>query len=269
MNFAERRKYWLAAGRQMRKHEVNYAKKIQALIKRQVDALVKEADSIGFQAAWSKMPMFNDEFIKLIMDLYKKVGLQFAINVNRSLQIQERKDVFFNADIIQRIVNILGRHALDLVTRMDDTTKQELLKIITQGEEQQLSYREIALNIESSNIVQYSRALTIARTEVGRASNVGAMEAAAKSRTVLTKEWVAGNDKLTRRFSKKDEFDHWAMDGQVREMDANFEQTGLKGITAVAAQPGDPNAPASFTINCRCVVAFTPKRDERGRLVKR
>jgi len=269
MNFRERRKYWLQAARQTRKLELAYAPKVQRLIKRQVDAMIADAETVGYQRAWSRMPMFNEEFTALLMDLYKKTGLQFAIQVNRMLKAEERKDIFFNADIIQRIVNILGRHALDLVTRMDDTTKQQLLNIIVAGEENQLSYREIALEIERSWIVQYARALTITRTEVGRAANVGSVEAASKSIYQMQKEWIAGNDALTRRFGKNDEFDHWEMDGQVVEMLDNFTQVGKKGITAIAGQPGDPSAPASFTINCRCVVGFIPKRDANGRLIKK
>ena len=167
------------------------------------------------------------------------------------------------------IVNILGQQALSLVTRMDDTTKQELLNIIQQGELEQRTFREIAIAMTESWIVQYPRALTIARTEIGRAANIGSMTAAEKQRFQTVKVWVSGQDRLTRTFGRKDEFDHWIMDGQRRDFLQPFEQTGTKGITAVAQQPGDPLAPAAFTINCRCVVVFEAKRDANGRLVRK
>lgn len=269
MTFNDRRKYWLQAARQMRRFELQYAAKVQRLIKEQVGVVIKEAEVIGFQMAVQKWPMFNEKFIALLMELYKKVGLSFALQVNRILKAEERKDLFYNGDIIQRIVNVLGTHALSLVTRMDETTKQQVLNIITEGEQNQLSYREIALNIEASWIMQYARALTITRTEVGRAANVGSMEAASSSAYLLQKEWIAGKDSITRRFGKRDEYDHWQMDGVVVEMLDKFQQQGLKGITAVASHPGDPEAPAAFTINCRCVVGFIPKRDANGKLIKK
>jgi hypothetical protein len=270
MNFRERRRYWLQAARQMRRLELNYAAKIQALLKEQVSSLILKAEQVGFNAAIGSAPLFNDRFTALLMDMYKKAGLQFAIQTNRYLAKEERKDVFFNAEVLQMIVNILGNQALSLVTRMDDTTKQVLLDIIQQGELEQRSFREIALAMEASWIVQYPRALTIARTEIGRAANIGSMTAAEKQRFQTVKVWVSGQDRLTRTYGKKDEYDHWILDGQRREFLEPFEQAGrTNGITAVAQQPGDPLAPAAFTINCRCVVVFEAKRDANGRLVRK
>ena len=253
----------------MRRLELTYATKIQRLLKEQVSSLISKAEEVGFSAAIGSAPMFNDRFIDLLMDMYKKAGLRFAIQTNRYLSKEERKDVFFNAEVLQMIVNILGNQALSLVTRMDDTTKQELLRIIQEGELEQRTFREIAVAMEASWIVQYPRALTIARTEIGRAANIGSMTAAEKQRFQTVKVWVSGQDRLTRTFGKKDEYDHWAMDGQRREFLEPFEQTGSKGITAVAQQPGDPGAPGAFTINCRCVVVFEAKRDANGRLVRK
>ena len=259
----------MQAARQMRRFELSYAPRILRILKQQVDEMVGRAAEVGFRQAYAEMDMFDQPLTELIMDIYKKVGLRFAVQVNRYLAKEERKDVFFNADVIQRIVNILGFHALNLVTRMSETSKAEILRIIVEGEQNQSSYREIALAITESYIVQYPRALTIARTEVARAANQGSMEAANKQGFELKKIWVAGNDRLTRRFSKKDDYDHWLMDGQERDMDQPFEQVGLNNVTAVAKQPGDPEAPAAFTINCRCVVVFEGKRDESGRLVRK
>jgi hypothetical protein len=40
-----------------------------------------------------------------------------------------------------------------------------------------------------------------------------------------------------------------------------------EGVTITAMQPGDATAPPGFTINCRCRVAFDPKRDSNDRLI--
>jgi hypothetical protein len=127
----------------------------------------------------------------------------------------------------------------------------------------------------TSNILQAIRefgsrdtlwAERIARTETLRAANMGHMAGAKKHRFEVLKEWIAAQDTRTRRIPKNDEFDHWVLDGQRREMDEAFVQVGSRGRVASAQQPGDADAPAAFTINCRCTVAFIPKR-VNGKLV--
>jgi hypothetical protein len=106
-----------------------------------------------------------------------------------------------------------------------------------------------------------------------RASNIGHIKGAKAHNFVVVKEWISAVDNRIRRYEKGDDFDHWALDGQQREMWEMFTQQGMKsGKVASVTAPGggeDNTAPAAFVINCRCTVAFEPKRDSQGRLIRK
>jgi hypothetical protein len=57
------------------------------------------------------------------------------------------------------------------------------------------------------------------------------------------------------------------MDGQTVEYNQYFTSTDKVGRPIVVEAPGDPTAPKGFTINCRCAVAFIPRRDADGQLI--
>ena len=266
----------MQSARQLRKLEIEYVPRIKKIFERQLKELISRAEIVGYPEAIRSMNMFTEELTDMLMKMYKKAGMLFGVQVNRILAQELKKDVFFNAELLQRLINILGYQAMRLVTYMDETTKAELLKIVQDGVAAQLSFTQIADQILASNIAGFARALTIARTEINRAANIGAMEAAKMNAFETEKFWIAGKDKLTRTFGKKDEYDHWVLDGKTIDLNDKFEQLGrTNGITVYADQPGDPNcsdnrqASAAFTINCRCTVGFRAKRDARGRLIRK
>ncbi len=89
-----------------------------------------------------------------------------------------------------------------------------------------------------------TRAMTIVRTEVGRAFSVAAnerLEQAAEKLPKMKKQW--------RRSGKiHSRFHHDSIDGQIREVDEPF--TLGNGVRIMF--PRDPAAPAGETINCGC-----------------
>lgn len=86
-----------------------------------------------------------------------------------------------------------------------------------------------------------SRSTVIARTETIRASNAGAL-AAIQDAGIGTKQWLSTNDTRTRP-------DHRAADGQIVGASEAFTVGGEK-----LQYPGDPDASAKQTIQCRCTV---------------
>lgn len=94
-----------------------------------------------------------------------------------------------------------------------------------------------------------ARALTIARTETGHASN-GARQIEMQDKGIAEQEWVTSGDAFVRGTPGGPYADakhsHFALDGQVRALDAEFR----RGLT----HPHDPDAPAGDVINCRCIV---------------
>lgn len=87
------------------------------------------------------------------------------------------------------------------------------------------------------------RALTVMRTEVGRAYSVAAQE-----RMEETRHYLPGLKKQWRKSGKlRGRLEHIAADGQEREVDEPFDVGGEKLMF-----PRDPNGSARNTINCGC-----------------
>lgn len=87
------------------------------------------------------------------------------------------------------------------------------------------------------------RALTIVRTELGRAYSV-----ATQQRQAQAAELLPGLKKQWRRSGKvHSRISHDAADGQIREVDKPFS---IGGVSLM--HPRDPAAPAEETINCGC-----------------
>jgi hypothetical protein len=112
-----------------------------------------------------------------------------------------------------------------------------------------------------------NRAQRIARTEVNRAANVGHSIGAQSLPYEVNKKWIAAKDHRTRHA-------HRLVNGHTAEEHGTFKVPVYKGNKPTGTYadmlfPGDPNAPASLTINCRCRVIYEPKRAEDGALLSR
>ena len=91
----------------------------------------------------------------------------------------------------------------------------------------------------------------IARTEASRAWNTatlaGAQAAAGPDRPVV-KQWITRHDARVRSA-------HDQVDGQLRLLSETFTVGGVP-----MQHPGDPTAPASLVVNCRCRLAVAPEQ---------
>jgi hypothetical protein len=266
MNYKQRRAYWRQWTRQLMEIERIYTPRVQGALNSEVRKLVRDAESVGFPRAVANMSFVNDELVQVIASLHKRTAKQYGLEVNRHLT-RTQKFSFFNANFIQNITAILARQALELLTLIEETTKLRILKKLIDAQAEQLTFMDIARRI-TDDVASAARALTITRTESNRAANFAALEAAKLQPYETVKEWISVIDSRTRRFSD-DNYDHAKLDGQVIDIDRDFVQVGKNGVAAVAQCPVDPQAPAAFTINCRCVLGFENKRDANGRLIPR
>jgi len=129
--------------------------------------------------------------------------------------------------------------------------EQQIRETIQSGIDDGLSVDELAANIRSVSDFTHSRANTIARTEVVRASNAGSFtQALLLTESGDLKEWVATEDSRTRE-------DHVHADGQRVPVNAMFSVGGW-----AMAYPGDDTAPAGETVNCRCTVTYVFDGDQ-------
>lgn len=103
---------------------------------------------------------------------------------------------------------------------------------------------EAATAVQNSLNVSRTRALTITRTEMGRAFSVAGQE-----RFNQAKPYLPGLKKQWRRSGKiHSRTAHDLADGQIQDTDKPFTVNGVELMF-----PRDPQGPAKETINCGCV----------------
>lgn len=120
--------------------------------------------------------------------------------------------------------------------------KKQVQSELIRGLATQLTYTDIARNISEYGLADMHRAATIARTEGHRVQNQArfdSMQAAKKKGADIVKQWDSTLDGKTRP-------EHAHLDGQVRELDENFESDGYSAPAPGAF--GDPY----MDCNCRC-----------------
>lgn len=131
--------------------------------------------------------------------------------------------------------------ASERVQYLNETSVQEVTRLIQRGERREASREEIARDIEMLYRQRAPRrAEAIALTEVSAAANAAALEAARHSGAVKNKVWQSMDDDRVRTT-------HVAADGQTVGIDEDFIVGGAPGD-----HPCDPKLPGHETINCRC-----------------
>lgn len=154
----------------------------------------------------------------------------------------------FNA-VNEPVLRYLGTHAAQLMTWLDNSTvsmvKDEIQKAFLSAQTEGLNIVDTAGEIVKAGIrsgfeLSRQRANTIAQTETTRAYNFTDMEAWRQSGVVKTRVWRGITD-------GKQRASHAAMEGVEVPLDQPF----MVGDVPMD-HPGDPSAPASETVECRC-----------------
>jgi hypothetical protein len=165
------------------------------------------------------------------------------------------------------ILQYLQTQGLDqLASDITNTTKEQIRRYLIQSAEQNLTLPESIVLLRGAGITDY-RAELIARTETGRAANIGSMVGATSTGLVTVKEWIAAKDNRTRRIPR-DQFDHLNMDGTKIPMDATFKLQNKKGGFDLMLHPCDSSGSAADVCNCRCTLGYEAQRDKNGKLLK-
>lgn len=196
--------------------------------------------------------VFNAPMLDVISSMQKVAGVLMAKRTLAQLQtIRQKRTMGFNQEWTDEIIRYFRNHNLDLVTKIDATSRAYILEILERGVTEGLSVDQMAKEINDRLYLAH-RAARIIRTETTRAANHGVQLGAGKYEYEVVKEWNAVSDNRTRDT-------HRAIDAQQREGNEPFSN-GLMF-------PGDPQGPAKETVNCRCSMAMVPKRDANGRLI--
>lgn len=180
-----------------------------------------------------------------------------------ALEVKSAETDLFSYTILQ----YLQTQGLDqLASDITNTTKDQIRRYLIQSAEQNLTLPETIVLLRGAGITDY-RAELIARTETGRAANIGSMVGATSTGLVTVKEWIAAKDNRTRRIPR-DQFDHLNMDGTKIPMDATFKLQNKKGGFDFMLHPCDSSGSAGDVCNCRCTLGYEAQRDKNGKLLK-
>lgn len=216
--------------------------------------------------------MLQDPVRQVLYQLYRSVGVEAGNNeYGRLLKaypegVGRGKAFGFNrflAAAMDRFFTAIGAHKVVSIT---ETERNRVRAVLRDGLEEQLTIDEYARRLRAPAITK-TRARVISRAEVGAAQMQGGREGAKQSRLILVKRWFSAQNDRTRRMPRNSA-DHLHMNGKEVEMDGMFQVPSKDG-TDLLMQPCDPNGPADQVIQCRCTVAYVPKRGPNGRPLRR
>jgi len=212
---------------------------------------------------------------KTIYKLHLAMGTKMAL-ISESAVKKSVKGVYVpmeyksaKTDAFQyAIIQVLQNDGLDqLAADITNTTKEQIRRFLIQSAEQNLTLPQTIALLRTSGITDY-RAELIARTETGRAANIGSMVGATSTGLVTIKEWIAARDNRTRR-EPRDHTDHLIMDGTKLPMEKQFHvpnnQVGLG--YELMDHPCDSKASAANVCNCRCTLGYEAVRGANGKLL--
>lgn len=248
-----------------KKLEVKWLKPVYNAIKPEDLINVVRSRGLSEGIAYLSFETSNEQLAEVVGRLYQDVGLRHARDNQRRMQASIKKaDLAF---IWQEFINwYLHRFLIEKITYdVATTTRDYLLKVLQRGITDGIGIKEMVKQLEELPFTKY-QAARIVRTEVNRAANVGHKAQSTTFEYEQVKEWVSALDRRVRGRNPEDHASHIGLNGTKINEDEFFvdPRNGDK-----LEFPGDPKASAESTINCRCRVVYTAKRDENGRLIKK
>ena len=239
-----------------------YSPKFKKELQRQVDTYCDTQD----------LNAISDKKIKkTIQNLHIAMGVKMAQitekNVSKSVKGYKGPEEFKNkqTDLFTYVMlAYLERKGLDQISaEITQTTRNQIQQYLLKSVEEGLTLQETIKLLRVAGITDY-RAEMIARTETGRAANIGSMVGTAATGLVTMKEWIAARDNRTRRVPR-DMFDHYHMDGIKVAFDEKFNVKTKNGGFESMLHPCDPSGSAGDVINCRCTLGYEAVRGEDGK----
>lgn len=249
--------------------------KVAGIIRAYRRAFIADLQASGKSTATGNLQsaMAPHSLTLLIQAIYKRAGVMGArmlltdhAKYIQQAQRQQQKGFGKNEEWIKMVIDYLRLHMIRFVQDITETMRNDILRTLEKGVEEGWSIEQTVRELRTSGLIE-ARARVIARTEIIRAANVGYSSAAKTLPYEVDKKWSAANDHRTRH-------SHSLMNGRTIGESEFFNVPVYKGDKPTGAVdqmtfPGDPEATASNTINCRCRVVYIPKRDAAGRLIMR
>jgi hypothetical protein len=242
-----------------------YSPKFKKELQKQVDTYCRTQNynAISDKAIKKTIQQLHLAMGVKMAQISSKVVKRSVKGIYEALEVKSAETDLFAYTILK----YLETQGLDqLASDITNTTKEQIRRYLIQSAEQNLTLPESIVLLRGAGITDY-RAELIARTETGRAANIGSMVGATSTGLVTVKEWIAAKDNRTRRIPR-DQFDHLNMDGTKIPMDATFKLQNKKGGFDLMLHPCDSSGSAGDVCNCRCTLGYEAQRDRNGKLLK-
>jgi hypothetical protein len=262
------RETWYQFARFQAMQERKYGKLFYQLVRRQAVAFARYIRDHGIELAEANINLIvrKEDTASLLRRLYREVGVRWANveygniqdEIKASAGPAQGKAFGYNEEW-EAILNIFFEAQGGLkITSIDDTTKEWLIRKITEGRAAGLGPEQIVRSMVTDKEIPLMRARVISRTETVAAANFGGITAARKTGLKMNKRWVNAKDKRVRELHKDQA--QGGVGGEIVPLDQPFSN-GLM-------HPGDPNGSAKQVIQCRCIASMRPVRDAAGMPVR-
>ena len=213
---------------------------------------LSESDAASKVNEFLKVEPLRDVFLEMYLT-NSNVFREFLLsNFNKPVEKGMSASLaisFFSQRFQNLIAQFAAERAAAYVTKIVESLRDTLRQTIEKATAQNKSKVDVAKEIKRNwKAVSSERALLIARTETTTLSGFAQMETAKEFSIPLDKVWIAARDGRTRD-------DHRAANGQRVKYEEDFVVGGI-----AMSHPGDPKGGAANVCNCRCTVAFLPRR---------
>lgn len=212
-----------------------YQKQYQEALKKQLEGILDNLQSEEFTSIADYLQKsYHNGYVGVMYDLTKQ-GIPLIIPINQELVV---KALQTDSKLSKGLYARLGED----VNYLKRSIRAELSRGIANGSTWNEIAGKIAKGMNSPFNKSYNRAILIARTEGHRIQQRSALDgqfAAKEKGADVLKQWDSTLDRRTRPH-------HRQLDGQIRELEEDFEVDGLK-----AQAPGHFGK-ASEDCNCRC-----------------
>ena len=209
-----------------------YQIKYQEAIKKELESYLKVLHSKNFNTVDEYLKeCYEQAHIGTLFDLQGQ-GIPLILPLDQEQMISA---ITLNSKLSAPLYNALGYNV--------DALKLDVLREISRGIAQGLSYQEMARNLKNITNVDYNKTLRIAKTEghrIQQEATYNVQKRAIERGANVVKQWDSTLDGKTRPT-------HRALDGQIVEVDEYFKsESGYKAL-----YPGNFGIP-SEDCNCRC-----------------
>lgn len=209
-----------------------YQIKYQEAIKKELESYLKVLHSKNFNTVDEYLKeCYEQAHIGTLFDLQGQ-GIPLILPLDQEQMISA---ITLNSKLSAPLYNALGYNV--------DALKLDVLREISRGIAQGLSYQEMARNLKNVTNVDYNKTLRIAKTEghrIQQEATYNVQKRAIAKGAKVVKQWDSTLDGKTRPT-------HRALDGQIVGVDEYFKsESGYKAL-----YPGNFGVP-SEDCNCRC-----------------